>query len=136
MLTVAENLEFVAQARGDAAARESAAAVLARVGLESRAGDRVPALSSGMRQRLRVAFRAAHCPPVLLLDEPGSHMDDDGRARLADLIAHEGRSALVIIATNDEREWRLAGQRIELQGRGLGAFCVRSAAASGAPAMA
>ncbi len=27
---------------------------------------------------------------------------------------------LVLIATNDEREWRLAGERIELRGRGLG----------------
>jgi heme exporter protein A len=119
-LSVTENLEFAAEARGDSAARESAAAALARVGLESRASDRVTALSSGMRQRLRVAFALLHRPPMLLLDEPGSHMDDDGRARLAELILHEGRSALVLIATNDEREWRLAGQRIELQGRGLG----------------
>ena len=29
-------------------------------------------------------------------------------------------SGLVLIATNDEREGRLAGERIELRGRGLG----------------
>jgi heme exporter protein A len=121
-LSVEENLVFAAEARGlDApAAAAAAAAALARVGLDSRAGDRVPALSSGMMQRLRIAFALLHRPPVLLLDEPGSHMDDQGRATLAGLVEQERRAGLVLIATNDEREWRLAEQRIELRGRGLG----------------
>ena len=59
-------------------------------------------------------------PMVLLLDEPGSHMDDDGRAVVAQLVEDHGRSGLVVLATNDEREWRLAERRIQLRGRGLG----------------
>ncbi|MEK7823812.1 MAG: ABC transporter ATP-binding protein [Candidatus Eisenbacteria bacterium] len=119
-LSVEENLVFAAEARGLDAPAAAAAAALARVGLDSRAGDRVPALSSGMKQRLRLAFALLHRPPVLLLDEPGSHMDDEGRATLAGLVEQERRARLVLIATNDEREWRLAEQRIELRGRGLG----------------
>ena len=119
-LSVMENLEFVAETRGTADPAAAAAAALARVGLSSRAVDRVAALSSGMKQRLRLAFAVLHRPPVLLLDEPGSHMDDEGRAMLAGLVEHECRAGLVLIATNDEREWRLAEQRIELRGRGLG----------------
>jgi heme exporter protein A len=118
-LSVEENLAFAADARG-LDAPNCAAAALARVGLTSRAADRVPALSSGMRQRLRLAFALLHRPPVLLLDEPGTHMDDEGRATLAGLIEQERHAGLVLIATNDEREWRLAEQRIELRGRGLG----------------
>ncbi|MGH7731063.1 MAG: transcriptional regulator, partial [Candidatus Eiseniibacteriota bacterium] len=68
----------------------------------------------------RLAFAVLHRPPVLLLDEPGNHMDDEGRAMLAGLVDRERRAGLVLIATNDEREWRLAEQRIELRGRGLG----------------
>jgi heme exporter protein A len=119
-LTVAENLSFVAETRGMAAPAAVAAAALDRVGLASRAADRVTALSSGMKQRLRLAFAVLHRPPVLLLDEPGSHMDEEGRAMLAGLVEREGRTGLVVIATNEEREWRLAERRIELRGRGLG----------------
>ena len=82
--------------------------------------DRVTALSSGMVQRLRLAFALLHRPPVLLLDEPGSHLDDDGRAMVARVVDQERRTGIVLIATNDEREWRLAEQRIELRGSGLG----------------
>ncbi len=119
-LSAAENLTFVAEARGMPAPAAAAAEALARVGLEARADDRVAALSSGMRQRLRLAFATLHRPPVLLLDEPGGHLDEEGRGMLAGLVAREREAALVLIATNDEREWGLAERRIELRGRGLG----------------
>jgi len=119
-LTAGENLAFAAETRGLAEPGRAALAALERVGLAARAGDRVAALSSGMTQRLRLAFAVLHRPPVLLLDEPGSHLDDEGRALVARLVDEERRRGLVLIATNDEREWRLAEQRIELRGRGLG----------------
>jgi len=117
--TVGENLGFVAEARqladGPARVRES----LVRVGLEERLHDRVAALSSGMKQRLRLAFALLHRPPLLLLDEPGSHLDDVGRAVTESIVAEHRREGLVLLATNDERERRLADSRIELRG-GLG----------------
>ena len=119
-LSVSENLTFVAETRGLEAPARAVGEALERVGLAARAADRVAALSSGMVQRLRLAFALLHRPPVLLLDEPGSHLDDEGRAMLARVIGEERRAGLVLIATNDEREWRLAEQRIELRGRGLG----------------
>jgi heme exporter protein A len=119
-LSVAENLRFAAEARAlsDGAARVSSA--LQRVGLAARAHDRVAVLSSGMQQRLRVAFAILHSPPLLLLDEPGGHLDEDGRAAIEQVISEHARSGHVLLATNDEREWRLAGRRIPLRGRGLG----------------
>lgn len=119
-LSAAENLTFVAEARGMASPASAAREALARVGLEARGADRVGELSSGMKQRLRLAFALLDRPPVLLLDEPGGHLDDEGRAMLARLIDEVRRTTLVLIATNDEREWRIAEQRIELRGRGLG----------------
>jgi heme exporter protein A len=119
-MSVAENLGFAAEARGLAAAGAAVREALERVALWGRAHDRASALSSGLRQRLRLAFALLHRPPVLLLDEPGSHMDDEGRALVTGIVGQHGSTGLVVMATNDEREWRLAEQRIELRGRGLG----------------
>jgi ABC-type multidrug transport system ATPase subunit len=118
--TVAENLHFAAETRGDSTPIESVRRALERVGLQSRATDRVAALSSGMLQRLRLAFALLHDPAVLLLDEPGSHLDEEGKSNFEQLVARERGGRLVVIATNEEREWTLADHSIELQGRGLG----------------
>jgi heme exporter protein A len=119
-MSVAENLRFVADARGQAGLEASIPATLERVGLAGRSDDRVGALSSGMRQRLRLAFALLHRPKVLLLDEPGSHLDQDGRDRVERIVHDHAAAGVVILATNDPREWELAGERIELRVRGLG----------------
>jgi len=115
-----ENLAFAAEARGLRDRATPALAALERVGLGARARDRVAALSSGMTQRLRLAFALLMKPPLLLLDEPGSHLDEEGRVLVERIVDEEARSGLVVIATNESREWGLAAQRIELRGRGLG----------------
>jgi ABC-type multidrug transport system ATPase subunit len=118
--TCHENLAFAAEAHGLAAPAGAAEAALSRVGLSARAHDRVSALSSGMKQRLRLSFALLHRPRVLLLDEPGSHMDEEGRQVMEAFVAEHAREGLVLIATNEAREWRLAERRIELTGSGLG----------------
>ena len=119
-LSCLENLAFAAEARGLRDRAAPALAALERVGLGARARDRVAALSSGMTQRLRLAFALLMKPPLLLLDEPGSHLDEEGRVLVERIVDEEARSGLVVIATNESREWGLAAQRIELRGRGLG----------------
>jgi heme exporter protein A len=119
-LSCLENLAFAAEARGLRDRAAPALAALERVGLGARARDRVAALSSGMTQRLRLAFALLLRPPLLLLDEPGSHLDEEGRVLVERIVDEEARTGLVVIATNESREWGLAAQRIELRGRGLG----------------
>jgi len=119
-MSAAENLAFAAAARGLADAEGAVQRALERVGLSARADDLVPELSSGMRQRLRLAFALLGGPGLLLLDEPGSHLDDEGRATVARVVDEAARDGLVILATNDERETKLGTQRIELRRRGLG----------------
>jgi heme exporter protein A len=118
-LTVGENLAFAAEARGLLEPARAVRDSLERVGLGERAHDRAAALSSGLQQRLRLAFAVLHRPPVLLLDEPGSHLDDAGRGVIETLVDEHRRDGLVLLATNDERESRIADARIELRG-GLG----------------
>jgi heme exporter protein A len=119
-LSCRENLVFAAAARGLRDGEARSAAALDRVGLSAGALDRVAALSSGMRQRLRLAFATLHRPPLLLLDEPGIHLDDEGRGVMERIVREESAAGLVVIATNEAREWGLAERRIELRGHGLG----------------
>jgi heme exporter protein A len=121
-MSLAENLTFSAEARGMDHAAAAVQAALERVGLAERAYERVTALSSGMMQRFRLGFALLHAPPLYLLDEPGSHLDAQGRAFVGTLVRDLARTALVLVATNDEREWNLADERIELAGSGLGSL--------------
>ena len=118
--TGAENLEFSAETRGLEAPRDAAAKALSRVGLAARGKDRVAAYSSGMKQRLRLAFALLHEPPLLLLDEPGSHLDDEGRAAVREVVRANGERGLGLLATNDPQEVQLAERSLELVARGLG----------------
>ena len=113
-LTARENLAFFARARGQAWSDAEADSWLARLGLAGRGDDRLAAYSSGMKQRVKLAFALMAKPPLVLLDEPGSNLDDEGRALLADLVEDAARTALVVVATNDPAEASWAGRRIEL----------------------
>jgi heme exporter protein A len=73
-----------------------------------------------MKQRLRLAFALLHEPPLLLLDEPGSHLDDEGRSAVREVVRAHGERGLVLLATNDPQEVQLAERSLELVARGLG----------------
>lgn len=100
-LTAWENLDFYARLYGlrDAAGRIQE--VLDRLGLGDRAGERVRALSRGLQQRLSIARAILHRPLVLLLDEPDTGLDREGRDRLQALIADQvARGGAVLLATH------------------------------------
>ena len=74
-LTVTECLRLFADLHGLAAPKQAVDEAIAHFRLESFAGRFVEGLSTGMRQRLRIACAAVHAPPVLILDEPTSGLD-------------------------------------------------------------
>lgn len=113
-LSARENLEFFARVAGWDA--NPIPERLASVGLGKRMDDHVAVFSSGMRQRLRLAFAALHTrADVLLLDEPSLALDEAGVALVVDLI-HEtkARGAAVLLATNDPREKTLGDRTVAL----------------------
>jgi ABC-type multidrug transport system ATPase subunit len=69
-------------------------AAVVRFGLNDLATRRADRLSQGQRQRLRLALTFVHQPKVLLLDEPGNSLDEEGLAMLAgateDVLARGG----------------------------------------------
>jgi heme exporter protein A len=110
-LSAAENLHFFAQWRG---VSTNVDALLERVGLDPGRREPLRAYSSGMRQRVKLAWAVMHAPSVLLLDEPGANLDADGRALVAALVAEHSVDGWVLLASNDPEELDLASRRIPL----------------------
>jgi ABC-2 type transport system ATP-binding protein len=85
-------------ARAAALAPERVDRVLAQVGLDTVAGERVRTYSLGMRQRLGVGAALLGEPDVLILDEPTNGMDPEGIGWLQNLLrsyAAAGRTVLI-----------------------------------------
>lgn len=104
-LTGRENLNFFAAVRSMPLSLEQSSRMLGAVGLDGRGDECVSAYSSGMRQRLRLAFALLHAPRVLLLDEPSAMLDEAGAEMVRTLVAgHAAAGGLTLLATNDPRE--------------------------------
>jgi ABC-2 type transport system ATP-binding protein len=70
---------------------------LGRFDLAPLARNRVDRLSTGQRQRVRLAMAFLHAPDVILLDEPGNSLDEAGLARLQSILEEckrDGQSVL------------------------------------------
>ena len=110
-LTGRENLEFFATLRGEPT--RDCGADLEAVGLSGRGGDRVSVYSSGMRQRLRLAFAMAAEAPLLLLDEPSLALDEQGVRLVGEIVRRQReRGGMTLIATNDPRETELGDRAV------------------------
>jgi heme exporter protein A len=111
-----ENLRFHAKLHGlDAAAAEHRIeSLLTAVGMERRAEQHVAELSAGMRQRLAICRCVLHEPELLLLDEPDSHLDAEGRELAQELIGPSGGRTRVLVTHDPERALRDADQVLRL----------------------
>ena len=94
---------------------------------------RVEEFSTGMKQRLRIAFALLFDPPVLLLDEPMAGLDLDGRETVFGVVAAARRRGPVLLASNDERDFVDPEQRIELGVAGKRKPCHNRQSMSGRP---
>lgn len=98
-LTAEENLRLYGRLYGVDGLGHRVAEVLALVGLERDAREPVRTFSRGMQQRLAIGRAILHRPKVLLLDEPFTGLDQQGQARLSDVLRGfraEGGACLMV----------------------------------------
>ncbi len=118
LLTAAENVELVLQARGLPLAEvtDRAEQALGQVGLAESADHLVEQLSGGQQQRVAVARAVVAEPELLLADEPTAELDHGTRDRILGVLAAQAdRGAVVVLATHDRAVADIADDELVLR---------------------
>jgi heme exporter protein A len=122
-LTGRENLEFYSRIYNVPDLKERVREVAGLVGMATRLHERVGTLSRGMQQRLSIARALLHRPPILLLDEPETGLDQEALAMLWKA-ARGGDSVnrTIILTTHNLERGLSLGDRVIILSRGTVAY--------------
>lgn len=99
-LTATEVVRLSAEITGLPVTERDVSAALAKVGLTEAAHRRNARFSRGMRQRLGLAAALVCRPEVLVLDEPASGLDPQGRVDVLGLIRSLREHCTIILASH------------------------------------
>jgi heme exporter protein A len=114
-LSAEQNLRFYARMYDVPEADARIETVLRRVGLWGRQRDPVRTYSRGMKQRLAIARAMLHEPPILLLDEPDTGLDQHAAAMLTELLHEVGGARRTVLMTTHNLERGLElGDRVAI----------------------
>jgi ABC-2 type transport system ATP-binding protein len=100
--TAADFVSYAAQLAGIPAseARRRSSETLFLVGLEEERFRYLGDFSTGMQQRVKLAQAIVHDPDLLLLDEPASGLDPEGRQQMLDLIRRLAHFEINVIVSS------------------------------------
>jgi heme exporter protein A len=110
-----ENLNYFAEIRKVEFDKEKIEFLLNEFLIFNRKNDLVKTYSSGMKQRLKFIFALMHSPKLLILDEPTSNLDEKGKESVYKIVEEEGKSSLVIVASNEKSDLQYCSQIIKLE---------------------
>ena len=112
--TAYENLNYFSEIRGISFDKGKVDDLLNKFLLFNRKDDLVKTYSSGMKQRLKFIFALMHSPQLIILDEPTSNLDDEGKEVVYELVKEEGSRNVVIVASNEKTDLNLCTNKIDL----------------------
>ncbi len=96
--------------------RERAEAMLERMGLAERMGNRPNQLSGGQQQRVAIARALVNQPELLLADEPTGALDSRTGEEVIELLSGlHGEGLTVVLVTHDPSVARRSGRIIRIQ---------------------
>ena len=110
-----ENLKLFAEIRGVKFNKERVDYLLNKFLLYKRKDDLLKTYSSGMKQRVKFIFALMHSPQLLILDEPTSNLDDEGKNSVYELVREEGQKNIVLIASNEKNDLELCNDIVYLE---------------------
>jgi len=88
--------------------------IIALTGLQASSDKPIADYSSGMKQRVKLAQAIFSDTPVLLLDEPCSNLDNEGVLQYREWIEKYTRDRLVVVASNDVREYFFCQEQLHM----------------------
>ena len=89
--------------------------LLESVGLFKRKKDLYKNYSSGMKQRLKLAFALLNDPLLLLLDEPCANLDKEGIEVVYRFAEEQRKKGMLMVATNEESDLQLCDSLINIE---------------------
>lgn len=117
-LTCRENLGFLAKVRHERQYEHEIDNWISKVGLSEVAQQPFGKLSTGQQQRLQLASALFHEPDILMLDEPGSNLDEAGIHLVTEIAeTFKEPDKLLIIASNDQDELMLCDRIFSIEHR-------------------
>jgi putative ABC transport system ATP-binding protein len=114
MLTALENVMLPLELLGGENARQRAAEILERVGLQQRMRHYPKQLSGGEQQRVAIARAFVTQPAVLLADEPTGNLDSATGATIIELLftLNRERGTTLLLVTHDSALAQRCGRRL------------------------
>lgn len=103
-LTLEQHLQFAAQLYGLIEPEGRIRGLLQSAGLGASTSQPVREFSRGMQQRGALCRLWLPDPRLMLLDEPGSHLDEEGLSFLESLIMHRHASSQAILFATHRQE--------------------------------
>ncbi len=109
-LTAEENLRFYGEMYDVSDLGERISLSLEQIGMSHRKDDRVSTFSRGQKQRLSITRALLHSPPILLLDEPYTGLDQNASEAFTDILEElkEGKRTIIMATHNMEKGLQLS----------------------------
>lgn len=106
-LTARENLRFAARMFNLEDSNERIETISDRLDVSGRLDERVGTLSHGWKKRVSLARALLHDPPILLMDEPESGLDDRALSDLEGMLKDESLPRRTVVLTTHNFEYGL-----------------------------